>query len=101
MAMGEAITDAFNIGKRVQSRRNFTRLLNSISSTPEAIVVIPDDNVQQSEGNQGATKQPEVLIQPIPQTPSDISPPGGFGDTERRQTPTRCKFLSLRAMSRV
>lgn len=46
LAIGEVYTGALKIGKRVQSRRNFTHLLNSISSTPEVIVVIPDDDVE-------------------------------------------------------
>lgn len=56
LATGEASANVVNIGRRVQSRCNFTRLLNSISSTPEAVVVIPDNDVQQSEGERGAIK---------------------------------------------
>lgn len=53
LAMGEASTGAFNIGRRIQSRRNFARVMNSISSTSEAIVVIPNDDIQQFEGDPG------------------------------------------------
>lgn len=45
LAMGETSTDAFNMRRRVQSRRNFTRLLNSISFTPEVVFMIPDNDV--------------------------------------------------------
>lgn len=34
LVMGETSNSAFNIRRSVQSRRTFTRLLNSISSTP-------------------------------------------------------------------
>lgn len=46
LAMGETSTNVFNIGRQVKSRHNFSRLLNSISSTSEAIFVIPDDDTQ-------------------------------------------------------
>ena len=58
LAIGEASTDAFNIGRRVQSRHNFTRLLNMISSTLEAIVVIPDNDIQQNKGIKGRSSNP-------------------------------------------
>lgn len=56
LAIRETFNDAFNIGRRVQSRHNFTRLLNSISYTPKAVVVIPDDDAQQFEGDRGVIK---------------------------------------------
>lgn len=80
LAMGEVSTGALKIGKRVQSRRNFTHLLNSISSTPEVIVVIPDDDVEQYEGSQGATKHSEFPIQPVFQSTPGFSPPEGSGE---------------------
>lgn len=58
-----------------------------MSSTPEAIVVIPDDDVQQSDGNQGETKHPEVFVQTDPQTSSDLSPRKGVGGAEWHFTP--------------
>lgn len=86
--MGETYTDTFNIGRHIQSRRNFTRLLNSISSMPEAIVVIPDDDAQLSEGDQWAINQPIVLVQSISQSPLYISPPRSSWCIELHQTPS-------------
>lgn len=45
-----------NIGRRVQQRRGLARLLDSISSNLEGVVVIPDGDVQQSNRNEGAFK---------------------------------------------
>lgn len=56
LALGETSTNAFQIRRQVQSRHNFTLLLNLISLTLEAIVVIPDDDIQQSERDQWAIK---------------------------------------------
>lgn len=61
--MGEVATGAPNVVKRVQIRSSFLRLLCSISSSPAAIVVIPDDDTQQSEGIGGVFKQPIVYAQ--------------------------------------
>lgn len=85
--MGETSTDVFNIGRRVQSRHNFTRLSNLISSTPETIVVIPNGNVLQSDGDQGAIKQSVVSYHPIPQSYFDLSPVPNWGGGVLHQTP--------------
>lgn len=87
--MEETSSNVFNIGRRVQLRRNFTRLLKSISSTPKVVVVIPDDETQQSEGDQGAIKHPIVYVQPMSQSSSGLCPPGGPGGVELHQTPPR------------
>lgn len=92
LAMGEASANVVNIGRRVQSRCNFTCLLNSISSTPEAVVVIPDNGVQQSEGERGAIKQPVV---PVSQPLFDLSPPRGSRDVALHQTPPREEFTGI------
>lgn len=42
------------IGRCVMQRRGFARLISSISFDPGGVVVIPDDDAQQSEGYQGA-----------------------------------------------
>lgn len=44
LAMGEAVSGVPNVAKRVQTRRDFSRLLSSISLTPKTMVVIPNDN---------------------------------------------------------
>lgn len=46
MAMGEPATGVSNVAKRVQTRRDFSCLLNSITSAPSGVVVIPDDDNQ-------------------------------------------------------
>lgn len=46
MAMGELVTSAPNIAKRIQSRNSFSRLLNSIALATMGIVMIPDDDIQ-------------------------------------------------------
>lgn len=84
--MGETVTSALNIGKRVHMRRNFSSLLNSISSTSESVFLIPDHDVQQCKGVHGAFEQPEVHVQVISQVLSDSSPPQGSGGVERSST---------------
>lgn len=80
MAMGKAVTGAPNVAKRVPIRRTFTRLLDSKSLTRAAIVVIPDDDVRQSEGIGGTLKQTVVPTQVITLTPAISSPPKDSGD---------------------
>ncbi|CAH1437667.1 unnamed protein product [Lactuca virosa] len=47
------------IGQRVMQRRGLMYLLSSASSHSGDVLVIPDDDVQQSEGIGGASHQPE------------------------------------------
>lgn len=84
LAMGEAVTGAPNVVNRVQTRRRFSCLLSSISLSPAAIVVIPDDDAQQSEGIGGALKQPIVPVQiafSFPFNPSPSKDPCDPGQT--------------------
>lgn len=49
--------------------------------------MIPDDDVQHSDGDHRATKQPVVPVQIVPQPNPDISFPGGPGGVLLHQTP--------------
>lgn len=78
LAKRDASYDVFNIRRRVQSRRNFPSLLSSISSTPEAITMIPDDDTQQFEVNQGAYMQPIIIVQFSSQSNPSFLHPGAL-----------------------
>lgn len=56
LAMAETVIGVPNVTKRVQTKHIFSRLLNSISSTLAAIILIPYDDTQWSEGVSGASK---------------------------------------------
>ena len=47
LAMGESSSDVgtLNVGWKIQQRRGLTHLLNSLSSTLEGVVVIPDNDM--------------------------------------------------------
>lgn len=81
LAMGEIVTSVPTVAKRVQTRRSFSYLLNSISSTPVAIVVIPDHDIQQSEGVIGESKHPVAPAQVVSSVPLNISPSKGPSDS--------------------
>lgn len=46
ISMSEPAIGVSNVSKRIQSRRIFSRLPNSIASAPMGVVVIPDDDNQ-------------------------------------------------------
>lgn len=87
LAMGKTVTGAPNVTKRVQMGLGFARLLNSLSSTPLALVEILDDNVQQSEGVLGASEQPNVFVQVMSEVPPNSSLIKGSGSVEHGSTP--------------
>lgn len=47
LAMGESSSNVgtLNVGRQIQHRCGLTNLLSSLSSTPEGVVVIPDNSV--------------------------------------------------------
>lgn len=77
MAMGELVTGVPNIAKRIQTRRSFSCLLNSIASAPTGEVVISDDDIQQFRGISGACNQPIVsspIVSSIPVQTASLAP---------------------------
>lgn len=101
LAMGETVIGVPNFVKQVQTKHSFSRLLNSISSTLAAIILIPDDDTQWSEGVSGASKHPVVPVPvdsfvPIISSPSkgpsdprqaSISPGRGTGEGSSGPSP--------------
>lgn len=63
-AMGEPSpgSGSSQIGRHIMQRHKFPRLISLISSDPGSVVVILNDDVQQSKGYQGASNQPIVPV---------------------------------------
>lgn len=80
LVMREASSDVgtANIGGRVRQRLGLAHQVGSISSDPEGVVVLPDDDVYHSEGNQGAFKQPIVQAKSVSKPTPNPSSSGGF-----------------------
>lgn len=69
MAMGKPAIGVPNVANRFQTKHIFSRLLNSIASALSGVVLIPDDDSQQSEGIARAYNQPIVSSIIVSSTP--------------------------------
>ncbi|CAH1433873.1 unnamed protein product [Lactuca virosa] len=69
------------IGRRVMQRRSLMHLLSSVTSHSRDVLVIPNNDVQQSEGIGGASHQPFVPV------PISLSP--GFSPSSLKGSPER------------
>lgn len=63
-AMGESSPEcgSSQIGRRIMQRRGFARLIFLIYCDLGGVVVIPNDDMQYSEGYRGASKHPIVSV---------------------------------------